>query len=472
MKAEASFKDALEINPKNYDIYAELGWLYKDLGKLAAAEASFKKALELEPRYADAYVGLGWLSKEAKRCSEAKELFEKALKLNPLSFAAYAELGWLYKNLGKLAAAEAHFKKAMELESKNVDACIGLGWLRKEEKRYGEARELFEKAIELNPLSCAAYAELGWLYKEQGKPKDAQAAFKKALELNPNAESACVGLAQLRKDQGNLDQIKRLSRETAESDSRVVEEKSPSLDLYKDGDTAYPRHLQIMIGSLCNINCIMCPQDHHLKTVLNNDILKKNIDWLRIKEILINGGEVLVIKSAKELFIWLTEKMQKKIRLITNGLSINREWAEKLVRGSEWIEISVNAATKKTHELINKGSDFERVIRNIKMLIDLKRRYSLKTDIRYHFTIIPENIHEVAQAIKFADDLGCDLIAYSFDTPNVENFLSQHRNIKAKIRDEVTKLANSNLSIKILRNQLDQLGLIEDPNPNLAVDDF
>ena len=387
IEAETSFKDALEVNPKNHEIHIELGWLYKELGRFSEAEASFKKALELEPRNSDACVGLGYLSKEAKRYTEAKELFEEALKINPSSFAAYAGLGWLYKGLGKLSAAEV--------------------------------------------------------------------SFKKALDLNSNTESACIGLGQLYKDQGNFNQAKQLLRKTAEFILRID----------------YPRTLHILMGTFCPISCVMCPQDHSLKKVLNNNMLKKNIDWPRINDILMMGGEVLAIESARELYIWLIEKMQRRIKLTTNGLLINREWAERLVKGSEWIEVSVNAATRKTHESINRGSSFEKVISNLRMLIDLKRSYSIKTGIRFHFTIVPENTHEIAQAIKVADRLGCDMITYCFDSPNVETFLSKHKNIREKIKEDILKVINVNLKIKIQRNHLEQLGLVEDSNPNL-VDEY
>ena len=388
IEAETSFKDALEVNPKNHEIHIELGWLYKELGRFSEAEASFKKALELEPRNSDACVGLGYLSKEAKRYTEAKELFEEALKINPSSFAAYAGLGWLYKGLGKLSAAEV--------------------------------------------------------------------SFKKALDLNSNTESACIGLGQLYKDQGNFNQAKQLLRKTAEFSLRID----------------YPRTLHILMGTFCPISCVMCPQDHSLKKVLNNNMLKKNIDWPRIDDIVMQGGEVLAISSAKEFYIWLTEKMQKKIKLVTNGLLINGEWGMRLVRGSEWIEVSVNAATRKTHESINRGSSFERVISNLKMLIDFKHSYNMKTDIRFHFTIVPEKTHEIAQAIKVAERLGCDLIAYSFDSPRVEIFLSQHKKIKKRITDEISKLTKGALNIKIQRNQLKQLGLVEGFDPNLVIEEY
>ncbi len=512
IEAESAFQDVLKITPKNYGIYFELGWLYNDQGGYAEAEASFKKALELEPGNSDAYVGLGWSCQEQKKYPEAEASFKKALELEPGNSDAYVGLGWLCKEKKDYSGAEASFKKALELEPGNSDAYVGLGWLCKEKKKYAEAREFFEKALKIHPGSNAACAELGWLYKEQGKFREAEVFFEKALELNPNSESACVGLGWLYKDQEKLSQATRLLRKALELNPRnevaqtifaqiyrkapsglklgakisakerkdlplrtadtILEDNNSDSDVYKQDKTDYPRTLHILIGTLCPLSCIMCRQNHRLNIALNNEMLKKNIDWPRIEDITIQGGEVLAIPSAKELLIWLTEKMKKKIKLVTNGLLINREWAERLVRGSEWIEVSVNAATKQMHEFVNRGSDFEKVIRNIKMLIDLKRSYNAKTDIRYHFTIVPENVHEIAQAIKFADRLGCDLIAYSFDSPRVEIFLSQHKKMKKKIKDEISKLSNKNLNIKVQRNQLHQLGLVGDSNHNLFVDDY
>jgi sulfatase maturation enzyme AslB (radical SAM superfamily) len=212
----------------------------------------------------------------------------------------------------------------------------------------------------------------------------------------------------------------------------------------------------------------MCNVNHRLKVVLDNETLKKNIDFLRVNDLMLHGGEILAVDSAKELYIWLAEKMKKKVNLITNGLFIDREWAERLIRNSDWIEISVNAASKETHEFINRGSKFEKVIENIKMLIDLKRRYNLNTDVRFHFTIVPENIHEIAQAIEFADRLGCGVITYSFCSPQVENLLFKRERVREKIRNELIQVLKRNLKIKIQRVQLEFLGLVTKFHPLLV----
>jgi tetratricopeptide (TPR) repeat protein len=366
-------------------------------------------------------------------------------------------LGWLNVEKGRYREAEELFKKALELNPRSESACVAVGWIYKHYGKYAKAKELFNRALKLNPGSSSAYAELGWLYKEQGKLGEAKELFKKALVLNPNTPSASVGLDRLNEKQDKPIKTKLPLKEVLKSNSTNDE---VYIDLC-DGDCAgYPRTLHLLFGTFCTVNCIMCPQSHQSKAMLNNNILKRNIDWSRIDDIILQGGEILAMKGAKELFIWLTEKMKKKPKLVTNGLLINHEWAQRLVKNSCWIEVSVNASTKQTHEFVNRKSDFRRVIDNIRMLVYLKGKYRLDTEIRYHFTVVPENAHEIAPAIKLANDLGCDLIAYSYDSPAVENFLNKNKDVKRKIIKQIEQLVNDGLKIKIQRNQLEQLGIL------------
>lgn len=233
----------------------------------------------------------------------------------------------------------------------------------------------------------------------------------------------------------------------------------------------YPKIIRIQYGEFCNLNCLMCYQDHNSKSLIDNDILKKNIDWRQAEEIEFQGGEILAMKNAKELYLWVTRQMNKKVNLVTNGMLITDEWAEYLVKGSRWIRISVNAVTKKTHEIVNIGSNYEKVIDNIKKLIHLKRQYNLDTRIIFRFTIVPENIHEAADAIEFAESLGCDEIKYGFDH-SVPNFLKEHKILKEQLKNKISQLINGNLNIKIVKIRLGKLGLLEkgayknDPSSN------
>ena len=203
----------------------------------------------------------------------------------------------------------------------------------------------------------------------------------------------------------------------------------------------------------------MCYQDNRSKIMINNEIIKKNVDFSLIEDIDLQGGEILAMKNAREMYLWLTKELNKKVNLITNGILINDDWADHLVKGSNWIQVSVNAATKKTHEIVNKNSNFTRVIDNIKKLIHLKKQYCLNIKIVYKFTIVSENIHEISEAIVLADHLDCDQIAFGFDS-SIPHILQDNKELRETIKNRIALLRSSKLRIDIERKRLEQLDLL------------
>ena len=241
---------------------------------------------------------------------------------------------------------------------------------------------------------------------------------------------------------------------------RLITEEEKSRTVPPQHLTNHPIDVWILYGERCNLNCVMCWQDHHDKLTIDNAVVKNNVNWTEVENIELQGGEVLAMKEAKALFLWLTQEKKKKVNLITNGMLINDRWARYLVSGSQRVHISVNAASKEIHERVNRGSKFTRVINNIKTLVRLKQEMASDVKIIYKYTIVPDNIHEVAEAITYADSLGCDRIAFGYDVA-VPVFLATHGEVKSKIRDQLQRLVNAKLAIEIDPSRLIQLGLLD-----------
>jgi len=222
----------------------------------------------------------------------------------------------------------------------------------------------------------------------------------------------------------------------------------------------YPNIVWVNCGEFCNIKCIMCPQDHRSKVMLDSEVLKKNIDWEQVQDILLQGGEILAMKSGKELFLFLTQRLHKKVDIITNGILIDDTWAEYLVRGCNWIVISVNAATKPIHEKVNLGSNFNTVITNIAKLISYKKLYGLNVKIKFKFTIVPDNIMEIADAIVLSNEIGCDQIEFGYD-PCVLSYLRENNDLKQELAQKIESTINRNkLSDFVDVSRLQYLGLL------------
>ncbi|MBF0594296.1 MAG: radical SAM protein [Candidatus Omnitrophica bacterium] len=223
----------------------------------------------------------------------------------------------------------------------------------------------------------------------------------------------------------------------------------------------HPSRLWIMYGELCNVSCVMCHQDHRSKVKIDNNFLKLNIDWSVVKEVQLQGGEVLLMQGAKELYSWLTKDMGKKVNVITNGLLLNDEWVECLVTGASWVAISVNAATAKMHEKINRGSNFDKVVKNIKKMITVKRELHSDTKIIFKYTIVPENVSEIVAAVALADSLGCDSLQYGYDS-RVPLFLHNNKKIAQEIKRSLSVLLDGgNVKVNVPSKNLVNLGLLD-----------
>ena len=72
---------------------SNLGDTLQELGRLEDAEASFKQAITLNPDYSAAFNNLGVTLQELGRLEDAEASFKQAITLNPDYSAAFSNLG-------------------------------------------------------------------------------------------------------------------------------------------------------------------------------------------------------------------------------------------------------------------------------------------------------------------------------------------------------------------------------------------
>jgi MoaA/NifB/PqqE/SkfB family radical SAM enzyme len=206
--------------------------------------------------------------------------------------------------------------------------------------------------------------------------------------------------------------------------------KTLGIDYYTD-----LRGIRILFGKACHISCIMCGQNHQDRECIDAAKLINNVNFEPFKNIEIQGGEPLFIPEVKLFFDSMAAK-NKKLSFLTNGLLVNDEWAEKIALNCSFIHFSINAATKKTHELINRGSCWETVLRNIQKVRDAKAKHHTSVRIHGHMTLVPQNIQEIPLFIRSFKQLGFDSIGFGYDK-KLPGYLDAHPLLKKKISLEI-----------------------------------
>ena len=116
-----TYGKSLLLNPKQPDVYNNMGVALRAEGKLEAAVACYRRALVLKPNNAGVYSNMGNALRELGRLEIAQASHQQAVRLSPNSPEAYYNLGLVLRDLGQPDAALSCFDKALSLDENHVD---------------------------------------------------------------------------------------------------------------------------------------------------------------------------------------------------------------------------------------------------------------------------------------------------------------------------------------------------------------
>ena len=203
--------------------------------------------------------------------------------------------------------------------------------------------------------------------------------------------------------------------------------------------------LLIRVGTRCNIRCVMCGSAQNKGNVLDFDKIKDNLTIDPFEKIVLTGGEPLAMPSAKRIFDHVAEA-GKQVSMMSNGVLINDEWAEKIATHSRFIYISLNAASKETHEMINVGSNWEKVLANIQRVRKARSRLGTNVSIHGHMTIVHSgdcsNVHEIGDFIRNFRSFGCDVISFGY-TRKIPGLFKENPDLFEKTKADVADAIES-----------------------------
>lgn len=135
-------KQALSTSPDLPQALNLRGLIYSQLGDEPLAEASFKRALDVAPRDADVMHNYGWFLCRRGRYPEADKLYAQALAIPTYRTPARTMLvrGICEARAGRLDAAEATLKQAYELDAGNPAIAMNLAEVLYRRGDYERAR--------------------------------------------------------------------------------------------------------------------------------------------------------------------------------------------------------------------------------------------------------------------------------------------------------------------------------------------
>jgi MoaA/NifB/PqqE/SkfB family radical SAM enzyme len=183
----------------------------------------------------------------------------------------------------------------------------------------------------------------------------------------------------------------------------------------------------------CNLSCIMC-EDHSPFSKTREERVaagipkrRMNIELIRrilkesqgspLREIIPSTmGEPLLYKHFEEI-LSLCHEYKIKLNLTTNGtfpIKGVETWAKLIVPVTSDVKISWNGATKNTQEKIMLGTNWEKVVENVKQFIAIRNAYAATggnyCQVTLQLTFLETNVHELADIVQLGIELGVDRI--------------------------------------------------------------
>ena len=183
----------------------------------------------------------------------------------------------------------------------------------------------------------------------------------------------------------------------------------------------------------CNLRCIMC-EDHSPYSSTQSDrraagLPKRRMDVDLIRRTLAdaagNGlreiipstmGEPLLYRHIDEI-IDLCSQYGVKLNLTTNGTFPRRgatAWAERIVPVGSDVKVSWNGATGETQERVMLGSNWERVVSNVRDFIAVRDAHAAnggnRCRVTFQLTFMEVNYVELPAVVELAAELGVDRV--------------------------------------------------------------
>jgi tetratricopeptide (TPR) repeat protein/serine/threonine protein kinase len=215
-EAVTNFQKAVELRPREVVWHVNLGFALDRQGKLDDAVASYRKAIEIDPKNGLAYSLLGNAFMGKRQIDEAITCYQKVLEIGPETAVDHTNLGNALYQRGRLDESIVSYRKAIELDPKNAILHTYVGNAHYQRGRLDESIVCYRKAIELDPKNAMHHTGLGNALLAQRELDGAVVSFKNAVELDPKSASAFNGLGAAHLNKGQIDEAIASFRKTLE----------------------------------------------------------------------------------------------------------------------------------------------------------------------------------------------------------------------------------------------------------------
>lgn len=183
---------------------------------------------------------------------------------------------------------------------------------------------------------------------------------------------------------------------------------------------AFPTHQVVVVSSLCDLRCPYCPRqfykDQFDQRLMDLGAFQRVAPFLRYAHYaeFFGLGEPFLHPRLLD-FLVLGKSQGACVMTSTHGMSLEPEIAEKLVAMCmDEIAVSIDAPTRDLFEFLREGADFDQVLRNLRHLNDLKRKYKTNKPVIFIAVAVSRyNVKYMPAIVKLAKELEAARVVFT-----------------------------------------------------------
>ena len=218
--AQKWLESALDLQPELVEARGNLAMLYAKKGDLTSAEKLLRQTVEDDTNYKEGHLNLGLILAQQNRKSDAEKELEKAVALAPKDPATLTTIGKAEVKMGKVAEGIGFLRQVADLvphmAAPHLDLALALS------SSYNLPTALVEasEAVRLAPQSAVAHFYRGRVLFDLGRGKEAQPEFETACRLDAKMPEPRYFLALIEKQDGDYQRAANLFQATVELQPR------------------------------------------------------------------------------------------------------------------------------------------------------------------------------------------------------------------------------------------------------------
>lgn len=350
------------------------------------------------------------------------------------------ELIKIYFDKNDIEKAEKYISLSENIDRENLELKILKAKLKKNQGYLTKSIEILQQLLEIVDNKDDIYVELADIYSLKGEYERSIEYFEKVTDKKRDKylylkliELYCLVNQKEKSDEVAKKALLCVPNDKFSQDSMLNEIEILQKKIVLKSKM---KRLWVTVTSRCNIRCKTCglwknQWDLPYKTakeVMENYPYMERLVWL--------GGEVFLYKHFEEMFDEACKWSNLKQQIITNGFVLNEKWMNKIIKAENTeLTFSIDGVTKEVYEEIRQGSNFERVMSNIRYIFNLKKSLGIKKDIRMNSVIMKTNYKQIYDLLELAHNEGFNqlsLMALHFDSaPNENIFYGDSRDQEA-----------------------------------------